>query len=263
MRFVFLFFVFILPLLAKENQKFVIIIPSYNNEKYINKNLTSVLNQDYENYEIIYIDDASKDKTYDISLNILSSQNKVPYQLIRNTENQGALSNIYNAVSSLEKYDVVVTVDGDDWLATNNVLNILNDAYSDNNVWLTYGSFESFPKKNLNICQSIPREVIISNSFRNYKWVSSHLRTFYAGLFQKIKKEDLMHDKKFIDITTDQAYMFPMLEMAGDRLKFIDDITYIYNIQNPINDFKIRLENQQKMEKYIRGLPKYKKIDNF
>ena len=253
----------ILPLSSKEDKKFVIVIPSYNNEKYINKNLNSALNQDYENYEIIYIDDASKDKTYEKALEILSSQNKVPYQLIRNAENKGAMENIYNAVSNLEKDDIVVTVDGDDWLANKNVLNILNNTYFQKNVWLTYGNYMSFPNLEKTICESIPSKIIRLNNFRNYKWVSSHLRTFYAGLFQKIKKQDLMHQNEFMDVTWDQAFMYPMLEMAGNRFQYIKQILYIYNVESPINDFKIKLEKQKNMEKYIRGLPKYEKIDNF
>ena len=42
----------------------VIVIPSYNNEQWVEKNLISVFNQKYENYRIIYVDDCSQDNTY-------------------------------------------------------------------------------------------------------------------------------------------------------------------------------------------------------
>ena len=45
------------------NIQFVFIIPSYNNEKWIEKNVMSVLNQTYENWKMIYINDNSTDKT--------------------------------------------------------------------------------------------------------------------------------------------------------------------------------------------------------
>ena len=44
-------------------EKISILIPTYNSEKYIEKCLNSVLNQTYENLEIIVINDASNDKT--------------------------------------------------------------------------------------------------------------------------------------------------------------------------------------------------------
>ena len=43
--------------------KFSIIIPVYNIEKYIEKCMTSILNQTYKDYEIIIVDDGSTDET--------------------------------------------------------------------------------------------------------------------------------------------------------------------------------------------------------
>ncbi len=50
--------------LPKYTEKpFVFIIASYNNSEWYKNNLDSVFAQDYENYRIIYIDDASPDGT--------------------------------------------------------------------------------------------------------------------------------------------------------------------------------------------------------
>ena len=40
-----------------------IVIPSYNQAKYIAYNLDSILSQTYSNFEVIFIDDGSKDNT--------------------------------------------------------------------------------------------------------------------------------------------------------------------------------------------------------
>ena len=45
---------------------FSIICPTFNSEKFIEKNIRSVLNQTYQNYEIIYSDDGSSDQTLTI-----------------------------------------------------------------------------------------------------------------------------------------------------------------------------------------------------
>jgi len=45
------------------NPKVSVILPARNEEKFITNCLTSIQNQDYENYEIIAIDDSSEDST--------------------------------------------------------------------------------------------------------------------------------------------------------------------------------------------------------
>ena len=49
-----------------EQAKVSIIIPVYNGEKYINECLNSVLNETYENIEIVIVNDGSTDNTSDI-----------------------------------------------------------------------------------------------------------------------------------------------------------------------------------------------------
>ena len=51
----------------KVEQKIVIISPTYNSERYINNCIESVVSQDYDNYEMIVIDDASTDNTYNVA----------------------------------------------------------------------------------------------------------------------------------------------------------------------------------------------------
>ena len=43
-----------------------IIMPNYNGEKYIEESLNTVLNQTYKNWELLIIDDCSKDKSVEI-----------------------------------------------------------------------------------------------------------------------------------------------------------------------------------------------------
>ena len=54
---------------------FTIVIPSYNNEQWVKKCLGSALGQDYDNYDVVYINDCSTDNTIGVA-----------EQLIKDTE---------------------------------------------------------------------------------------------------------------------------------------------------------------------------------
>ena len=84
-------------------------------------------------------------------------------------------------------------------------------------------------------CIELPQNVIENNSIRKFKWVTTHLRTFYAGLFKKIKLEDLLMDGEFFPRCADLSTMFPMIEMAGYHIKFIPEVLYLYNDRNPLS----------------------------
>jgi len=241
----------------------VIVIPSCNNEQWCKKNLLSALNQNYENYEIIYINDHSHDKTQKIiETLIITHANGHRITLINNKKHCGAMANHYKAVYMSPDDAIIVHLDGDDWLAHNNVLQRINKEYSNPNVWLTYGQFQSYPDNQKGYCRPFPDKIVHNNLFRKYTWVSTHLRTFYAWLFKKIKKDDLLYNNQFVPVACDLAFMFPMLEMARNgHIKCITDILYTYNRATPFNDRKIHLPLVETIEKYIRKKPRYPALD--
>ena len=157
--------------------------------------------------------------------------------------------------------DIVVVVDGDDWLKHPNVLKDLNQYYENENVWMTYGQYIRHPDGQVGMCAPVSKTTLNQANFRSKKWMYSHLRTFYAGLFKRVKLEDLLFEGTFFDTTYDLAIMYPMLEMAREHAYFTQDISYVYNYENPLNDAKLRLKEQEKIEGYIRGLQKYPKLN--
>jgi hypothetical protein len=126
---------------------------------------------------------------------------------------------------------------------------------------MTYGQYESWPDTMTVYSRQIPHDITEANNFRGYEWCSSHLRSFYAWLFKKIKKEDLISPcGTFYSMAWDQAIMFPMLEMSGHRAIFISDILYIYNAANPLNDSRVNRQLQRRYETVIRRQKKYDRL---
>lgn len=246
------------------NKKFVVLVASYNNESVVSKNLDSIFNQDYENFRVIYIDDNSTDTTLKKVEKYLEAhkQKKGKIEIVKNNINIGGLANYYYTINNrVQDEEIVVCLDGDDFFFDNCVLSYLNNVYEKKNIWLTYGQFVMLSNKCMGWNVKIPSRVVSRNDFRKFKYVPTHLRTFYAWLFKKIKKEDLLwHDGTFFKMAWDMAFMFPMLEMSGGKFAFIRKPTYIYNDLNPINDHKKNVALQRDLAEYIRKMPKYGKL---
>lgn len=242
-----------------EKKHFVVLTMSYNNEEFVERNARSVLDQDYPNFEWIYIDDCSRDRTYEKVCAL--AEGKTHVTLIRNEENHGAMRNMYETIHRLKNDDIVVILDGDDWFAHNQVLSHLNEYYADERVWLTYGQHIEYPSFTVGMCQPLKKRFLKPGGFRKAKFLFSHLRTFYAGLFQRVDARDFQKDGTFLKMGCDVASMLPMLEMAGEHAFFIRELLVVYNMGNPINDAKKNLALQQKIDQYIRSLPTYSALE--
>lgn len=257
-----LFFLATIFSCALADQKpIVVVIPSYNNEHVCIQSLDSVFAQEYEKYRVIYIDDASTDNTAQLvqeHIKACNQEHRVTF--IHHNINRKQLANHYLAVHSCADHEIIVQLDGDDFFAHNGVLARINEAYQDPQVWMTYGQFQEWPSGEKGRCEQLSDVVIRNNMFRHAPWVTSHLRTFYAWLFKKIKLSDLLYDGQFFPCAADFAMMYPMLEMAGSHSRFISDVLYLYNRQNPISYFRIAQGTTAHLEIFIRGKKKYEKL---
>jgi len=105
-----------------EKYLFSIIVPVYNISKYLNECVDSILNQTYQNYELILVDDGSTDGCSDICDEYAANDNRVR---VIHKENGGLVSARKAGVEVAQgKY--ILNVDGDDYLDTE-ALKILSD----------------------------------------------------------------------------------------------------------------------------------------
>jgi len=96
-----------------DNKKVVIILGTYNGEKYVEEQLLSIINQSYKNIEIIVRDDGSTDGTMDI-LRRYESQRKIRL-LVGN--NIGFMDNYRLLISCEDEADYYSFADQDDiWM---------------------------------------------------------------------------------------------------------------------------------------------------
>jgi glycosyltransferase involved in cell wall biosynthesis len=244
-----------------QEKPMAIVITSYNNKDWYQKNLDSVFSQNYHNYRVIYLDDVSPDGTGDLVKEYVRQKGQENrFTLIKNKERVGSLANHYRGIWLCDKDEIVVDLDGDDWFPHNDVLPYLNKVYADPDVWVTYGQFVRYPDNTIGFAHQIPEKIIENNAFRSHGGAFTHLRTFYAGLFQKIKTEDFMYKGKFATHAVDMGYVLPICEMAGKHIKFIPDVLYVYNRSNPINEDKVNARLQKETDEFMRSKEKYQPL---
>lgn len=226
------------------DQHFKIITPVYNSQDWIGKCIKSVKEQEYSNFEHIIVDDCSTDNTVEEAIKEVSGDSR--YKIVRKEHRMGVMHSHVAGTELLGKDSdeevVFVHLDGDDWLANKNVLKRVNEIYEEKECWLTYGNYET-TDGSTSVCKKIdnpmPRTEILNG------WPFSHLRTFKKFLWDKIKTYSLLDsNERMFTSACDVAIMIPMIEMAGRKAHFVEDILYVYNRENPLNEDKDHLDDQ-------------------
>jgi glycosyltransferase involved in cell wall biosynthesis len=248
--------------------KFKILIASYNNEEWVEYNLASVLNQTYDNYEVIYVDDCSTDNTYNKVLSIVGDNPQ--FRVIKREVNMGGTFNHISFFDELENEDILLLLDGDDWLFDETVLEKLNDFYNTKNCWMTYGKLYSYDGKSDSVTEAYPQNTEHSTFihknllYRQDVWRASHLRTFKGFLVKSIDKSDFISkiDGKLFWHAGDLALAFPCMEMCDtEKIGVVNFPTYVYNASPKNQTRTIERENvdNTKYEIEIRNKKKYKR----
>ena len=239
------------------SKHFTILVDTCNQKDWVAKSLDSALNQDYDNFEVIVMEALSDDGTWEK----LETYKRDNLKIFRNEVRKYQIENIYELTRLSRKGTICVSLDGDDWLPDMYVLSRLNEIYNDD-VWMTYGTYVEYPFRDVShIYCPYPSDVIERNTFREYRWLASHLRTYRRELFLKIKVEDFKIGEKWLDTAGDQAFQLPMLEMASERSRHIPDIMLVYNMANTSRDGYFNEARQIELSNYIRSKPKYKRIE--
>ena len=239
-------------------RKILVVSPIWNGMDWIERNILSVATQDYDNWEHVIIDDFSSDETIKIAEARIATfpieiQRKI--HIIKNVTNVGCIKNQLTAIDNYYNTpeDIIVLLDGDDWLVNNNtIFKYLNDIYN-KGYRFTYGSSWSLADNIPLISQDYPQEVKDNRTYRNFlfnwKIPYTHLRTAEASLFEGIKDYSIFKDNEneWMKAGADNPLFYALIEQCESEQIFCNkEIIVNYNDRNPLNDYKIKGEEQTK-----------------
>lgn len=232
-------------------QRIVVVTPMYNAAPYIEQCIKSVVTQDYDNWQMVIIDDFSTDNSYEVAERARLQLQCKKIEVVKNEINKGAVCNqIETIVHYCNPEDIVVFLDGDDSLVNNNqIFHFYNNLY-DGTTEFTYGSCWSMADRIPLVAQPYPDEVRKNKSYRqhlfNWNMPYTHLRTFKAYLLEGIEDSSFKDaDGNWYKAGGDGSVFYSLIERADpNKIKVVQDIVYNYNDLNPLNDYKVNGEEQ-------------------
>lgn len=118
----------------KNNPLISVIIPAYNVEDYIARGIESVLNQTYQELEVVIVDDGSKDNTVKVIKEYEKKDKRVKLFL----KDNGGVSSARNLALEKSEGEYVIFLDSDDWIEKHTLQHLLNMS-DDENMYLVSG----------------------------------------------------------------------------------------------------------------------------
>lgn len=124
--------------------RFTIAIISYNIEKYVGRAIESVLNQSFQNYEILVVDDCSSDNTRQE----INKYKNHQIQVLTTKANTGTAGGPRNVAIEKAKGEYILFLDGDDTLYDNHTLEKIDKAIGEDKPDIVYLGFEDIGQGN-------------------------------------------------------------------------------------------------------------------
>lgn len=195
------------------NPKISVIIPVYNTEKYLDKCIQSILNQTYTNFELLLINDGSKDNSGNICDKYAKEDNRVR---VFHKKNEG-VSTARNMGLDNAKGEWVCFVDSDDFILENSLFFLKNLVEPNKDIYMFKTAIlydDAITKK-----EYTKKNVEQTNELWKY--------IFKKNIIDKNKL-------KFINIKYGEDYNFiSKYFLVVKTEQFIDEFVYVYRMDTP------------------------------
>ena len=177
-------------------------IPVYNSENYIEKNLLSIINQSFQDFEIIIVNDASEDNTENIIKRFQTTDKRI--KLLSHSKNLGIYHSRIDAIyNSKSKYTLLM--DPDDMYLNENLFKKLYEYNIKHNLDITeflaleqiegnneiFFSKSQFGNHSHNFDKNIIYQPELSNLLFHFPNSSEYSRTICRNIWNKMIRNDI------------------------------------------------------------------------
>lgn len=203
------------------NPKISVIVPVYNVEKYLHRCIDSILSQTYTDFELLLINDGSKDKSGDVCDDYAAKDNRIR---VFHKEN-GGVSRARNLGLDNATGDWVTFVDSDDAINSNYLYSMISQSDAD----LVVSSFL--------IMDSVEQW---DNEIHDYKFEEDNIKYFiekyiwsaqFCAMCCKLFKRSIIDDLRFnteISLAEDSIFVFAY-SCRVKSIRTIENYGYLYN----------------------------------
>ena len=242
-----------------------IIVPVYNVEKYLKKCIDSILNQSFQNFELILVDDGSTDSSGEICNEYALKDRRV---LVIHKEN-GGLSSARNEGIKASSAEYVGFVDSDDYISFSMYEFLYNNLIENNADISICGLYNCY--ENNVYPQYSKKEFYLLNNEQALK-MALEGKIFSVHAVNKLYRKSLFEDVLFpINKLSEDAFTIPKLLLKSRRVVVNTVPLYFYvHRSGTITTSSYKKKDLDVIEAYFQNLklveekcPKLKKEAEF
>ena len=238
--------------------KVSVIVPNYNHAPYLNQRIDSILNQSYQDFELILLDDCSKDNSRDI-LNSYKDHPKV-HQVVFNDQNRGSTFKQWNKGVELAQGEYIWIAESDDWAEPKFLETLMYEFEQHPNVGLAYVASKGADGGG---------NLTYSNEIDNTGETIVYPAKFYIEKFLSVDNSiwnaSMMMFKQELFPTTEQQQLYSTMKYCGDWFFYLlvaEKGFDVLEVKQTLNNFRVHINNVSNKAKtdgltFLEGLDIY------
>ncbi len=241
------------------NYKVSIIVPIYNTEKYLKRCLDSIIDQTYQNLEIILVNDGSTDNSEKIAKEFAKKDHRI--KLI--SQPNSGQSSARNTGIKKATGEYIGFVDSDDKINPKFVENLLQ-LYSNNTSIAVcghqYNRLKEGTSKNLYQSELKPRHKNESQKAYILKLLVKDGRMYSCNnkLFKSdVIKEQKIHFDEKLNFAEDTKFVLDYLKYAKGEIAYTPNPLYIYNYGTETSTIRKTAANWKNWQNSYKNLKKW------